>query len=345
MAAVHSIANVRDTRGRALRDLRISVTDKCNLRCTYCMPADHFHEHYAFLPKSSLLTFEEIARIARVFASFGVTKLRITGGEPLLRKDLHRLIQMLNAIEGISDIALTTNGLLLAEHARTLKEAGLRRVTVSMDSLDDAKLTGMSGRPISASAVLRGIAAAADAGLTPIKINVVVQRGVNEDEALRLAGYFRGTGHSVRFIEYMDVGNCNGWTRDQVVSSRELQDRIHARYPLEPVGREFHGEVATRYRYRDGAGEIGFISSVTEPFCGDCVRARLSADGQMYTCLFAVKGADLRALMRGGASDEELTNFVRSVWERRADRYSELRASLDEAERPAKKIEMYHIGG
>jgi cyclic pyranopterin phosphate synthase len=292
-----------------------------------------------------LLTFEEITRVARVFASLGVAKLRITGGEPLLRKDLPRLIGMLTAVEGISDIALTTNGLLLAEHAQALKQAGLRRVTVSMDSMDDAKLSAMSGRPVSASTVLEGIAAAASAGLAPIKINVVVQRGVNEDDALRLAACFRGTGHTVRFIEYMDVGNCNGWTRDQVVPSRELRDRIHARFPLEPIGREFHGEVATRYRYRDGMGEIGFISSVTEPFCGGCVRARLSADGQMYTCLFAAKGVDLRALMRDGAGDDELAGLVRSVWERRADRYSELRAALEENARPAKKIEMYHIGG
>lgn len=344
MAVVDNIKPVTDTLRRPLHDLRISVTDKCNLRCTYCMPADHYHENYEFLRREDLLTFEEITRIARVFVDSGVSKLRITGGEPLLRKDLPDLVAMLREIPGVDDLALTTNGILLPQLAAPLKAAGLDRVTVSLDSLDDAVFQQMNGRGVRVADVLDGIRAAEAAGLGSVKINSVVQRGVNDAGAVDLAAYFRGTGAIVRFIEYMDVGNCNGWQKDAVVPSRDLRDRIAVRFPLEPVGANYHGEVAERYRYIDGAGEIGFISSVSQPFCGSCTRARLSADGQVFTCLFASKGTDFRAPLRSGASDNDLAQQLATVWRNRQDRYSETRAQIA-ANVPLKKVEMYHIGG
>ena len=345
MAVVENIKPVTDTLRRPLHDLRISVTDKCNLRCTYCMPADHYHENYEFLKREDLLTFEEIARIARAFVEAGVSKLRITGGEPLLRKNLPALIAMLREIPGIGDLALTTNAILLPILAAPLKAAGLDRVTVSLDSLDDAIFQQMNGRGVKVQAVLDGIRAAEEAGLGPIKINSVVQRGVNDTGATDLAAHFRGTGTIVRFIEYMDVGNCNGWRKDAVVPSSELRDRIAARFPLEPIGANYHGEVAERYRYTDGAGEIGFISSVSQPFCGSCTRARLSADGQVFTCLFASKGTDFRAPLRSGASDNDLAQQLATAWRNRQDRYSETRAQIAATTQAAKKVEMYHIGG
>ena len=345
MAVVENIKPVTDTLRRPLHDLRISVTDKCNLRCTYCMPSDHYHEHYEFLKREDLLTFEEITRIARLFVAAGVSKLRITGGEPLLRKDLPNLIAMLREINGVEDLALTTNGILLPQLAAPLKAAGLDRVTVSLDALDDAVFQQMNGRGVRVAAVLDGIRAAEEAGLVPIKINAVIQHGVNDPGAVDLAAHFRGTGAIVRFIEYMDVGNCNGWQKNAVVSSRELRDRIAARFPLEPVGANYHGEVAERYRYEDGAGEIGFISSVSQPFCGSCSRARLSADGQVFTCLFASKGVDFRAPLRNDASDQELAGQLATVWRNRQDRYSETRAEIASKSPALKKVEMYHIGG
>ncbi|NUM52945.1 MAG: GTP 3',8-cyclase MoaA [Candidatus Hydrogenedentes bacterium] len=345
MAVIEQTRPVVDSLTRPLHDLRISVTDKCNLRCTYCMPADHYHDSYEFLTRAELLSFEEIARVARLFVQAGVSKLRITGGEPLLRKDLPVLIAMLREIPGVMDLALTTNGILLPQLADALKVAGLDRVTVSLDSLDDEVFKRMNGRNVSVQTVLDGIRAAEDAGLGPIKINTVVQRGVNEDGVLALAQRFRGTGAVLRFIEYMDVGNCNGWREDAVVTSRSVRDRIAAQYPLLPLGANYHGEVAERYRYADGTGEIGFISSVSQPFCGSCTRARLSADGQVFTCLFASRGTDLRTALRNGGSDEDLNGILYEVWKRRRDRYSELRADAQHSHTAVRKVEMYHIGG
>jgi cyclic pyranopterin phosphate synthase len=327
-----------------MRDLRISVTDKCNLRCTYCMPADRYGENYVFLKRDQLLSFEEVTRVARVAAGLGVQKLRVTGGEPLLRKDLPSLIAMLAAIPGV-EIALTTNGILLPQLAQPLRAAGLHRVTVSLDAMDDAHFDRMSGGHGSVSAVLQGIGAAEAAGFTSIKINCVVQRGVNDDGVVGMAGHFRGTGHVLRFIEYMDVGTCNGWRMEQVAFSRDVLARIHAVYPLRPLESNYRGEVASRYAYEDGRGEIGFISSISEPFCGDCTRLRLSADGSLYTCLFATQGTDLRSHLRNGASDGELEHMLSAVWQRRADRYSELRSGAQGDGPDSRKIEMYHIGG
>jgi len=334
---------VTDTLGRALHDLRISVTDKCNLRCTYCMPADHYHENYQFLPKDRLLTFEEIVRAAGAFVSLGASKLRLTGGEPLLRKDLPILVKMLRGIPGVKDLALTTNAILLPNLAPDLRRAGLDRITVSLDSLDDDIFGAMNGRGTRVQTVLNGIAAAHAAGFPPVKINVVVQRGVNEAGVVHLASRFRNTGCIVRFIEYMDVGTCNGWQKGEVVPSRAIRDRIAAQHPLESLNQNYRGEVAERYAYADGSGEIGFISSVTQSFCGDCSRARLSADGQVFTCLFASRGNDLRVLLRNGATDLELKDRIASIWSHRSDRYSELRAQphLEDG----KRIEMYQIGG
>jgi cyclic pyranopterin phosphate synthase len=345
VAVLEQIKPIRDALRRPLRDLRISVTDKCNLRCSYCMPADHYHDHYEFLAREALLTFEEIARVARLFVEAGVSKLRITGGEPLLRKDLPVLVSMLRDISGVSDLALTTNGILLPQLARTLKAAGLDRVTVSLDSLDDAVFRQMNGRGVRVQSVLDGIRAAQEAGLGPIKINSVIQRGVNEDGAVHLAAHFRGTGAIVRFIEYMDVGNCNGWHKKDVVPSHVVRDRIAERFSLEPVGANYHGEVAERYRYADGAGEVGFISSVSQPFCGSCTRARLSADGHVFTCLFASKGVDLRDALRNGASNADLTQLLHGLWRGRQDRYSESRAHGAATSESAPKVEMYRIGG
>jgi cyclic pyranopterin phosphate synthase len=333
---------VLDTRSRPLRDLRISVTDRCNFRCTYCMPKESFGRDYAFLPRAELLSFEEIARLGRVFAREGVTKLRLTGGEPLLRRNLETLVAMLAEIEGISDIALTTNGSALAATADKLKDAGLTRVTVSLDALDDDTFAAMNDVAFPVARVLAGIDAAAAAGLAPVKINMVVKRGVNEDRVTDMAKHFRGSGHILRFIEYMDVGTTNGWRMDDVVPAADIRAAINQHWPLEPLEPSYPGEVATRYRYRDGAGEIGIIASVTQPFCGACTRARLAADGKLYTCLFALHGHDLRAALRGGASDEDLATHVRSIWGGRADRYSELRRAHTQ---PHPKIEMSYIGG
>jgi GTP 3',8-cyclase len=330
-----------DTLQRPLRDLRISVTDRCNFRCVYCMPREVFGRDYAFLPRAELLTFEEIERLARVFASRGVEKIRLTGGEPLLRRDLDRLVALLARIPGL-DLTLTTNGVLLPAKAQALAEAGLARVTVSLDSLDDDVFRAMNDVDVPVADVLAGIEAAHSAGLAPVKVNTVVKRGLNEESVLPLAGHFRDTGVVLRFIEFMDVGTTNGWRLDEVVPASEIVAAIDAEWPLEPVESNYRGEVARRYRYRDGAGEIGLIASVTQPFCGDCTRARISADGTLYTCLFASGGHDLRAPLREGASDEELAAAIDGIWSRRADRYSELRS----AETPARRrVEMSHIGG
>jgi cyclic pyranopterin phosphate synthase len=329
-----------DAFGRPLRDLRISVTDRCNFRCVYCMPSEVFGRDYRFLPRRELLTFEEIERAARVFADLGVRKLRLTGGEPLLRRDVEELVARLAGI-GDLDLTLTTNAALLALKARALADAGLTRVTVSLDSLEDEVFRAMNDVDFPVARVLAGIDAASEAGL-PVKINVVVKRGLNEGSVVDIARRFRGTGHAVRFIEFMDVGASNGWCLDDVVPAAEIVAAIGAEFPLEPVDAAYRGEVAQRYRYRDGAGEIGVIASVTQPFCGDCTRARLSADGKLYTCLFAVRGHDLRAVLRSGASDEELDAAIRSVWERRSDRYSELRTAETSSLR---KVEMSYIGG
>jgi cyclic pyranopterin phosphate synthase len=329
-----------DTLGRPLRDLRISVTDRCNFRCVYCMPKEVFGRDHRFLPRRELLTFEEIERAASVFVALGVHKLRITGGEPLLRRDLEILIGRLAAL-GDLDVTLTTNGALLASKAEALAHAGLSRVTVSLDSLDDEVFRAMNDVDFPVARVLAGIDAAAAAGL-PVKVNVVVKRGLNEGSVPEIARRFRGTGHAVRFIEFMDVGATNGWRMDDVVPAAEIVATIGTEFPLEPVEAAYRGEVAQRYRYRDGAGEIGVIASVTQPSCGDCTRARLSADGKVYTCLFAVRGHDLRAILRSGASDEELDAAIRAIWERRADRYSELRT---EETSSLRKVEMSYIGG
>ena len=331
---------VLDVLGRPVRDLRISVTDRCNFRCVYCMPKEVFGRDYRFLPRRELLTFEEIERVSRILVGLGVHKLRITGGEPLLRRDLEVLVGRLASL-GDLDVTLTTNGALLAKKAQALADAGLTRITVSLDSLDDEVFRAMNDVDFPVARVLGGIDAAAAAGL-PVKVNVVVKRGLNEGSVVDIARRFRGTGHTVRFIEFMDVGATNGWRMDDVVPAAEIVRTIGAELPLEPVEPGYRGEVAQRYRYRDGSGEIGVIASVTQPFCGDCTRARLSADGKLYTCLFAVRGHDLRAVLRAGASDAELDQTVRAVWERRTDRYSELRTEKTSSLR---KVEMSYIGG
>lgn len=339
---------MHDARGRALRDLRISVTDRCNFRCAYCMPADVFDDGYTFLPRPDLLREDEIARLARVFVDLGVQKIRLTGGEPLIRPDLPAIVARLADLDGLTDLALTTNGLLLAKQAAALKAAGLRRITVSLDSVDPGVFRRMTGRDLDLAPVLAGLDAAVAAGLRPIKINCVVQRGVNDHTVLDLARYFRGTNHIVRFIEYMDVGTLNGWELAHTVPAQEIVERISAVLPLMPVARHYPGEVATRYRYIDGSGEIGVIASVTDPFCGDCTRARLSADGQLVTCLFSGTGRDLRGPLRAGATDDELCDLIADVWTPRADRYSEERTDRLAAPQhfiPVEKIEMYQIGG
>ena len=336
---------LKDTLGRPIKDLRISVTDRCNFRCPYCMPAEIFGEAYEFLPREEILTFEEISRLAAIFAGLGVAKLRITGGEPLLRTDLHRLIGMLSRIDGVDDVTLTTNGYLLAQQAQALRDSGLNRVTVSLDSLDEEVFKAMNGRGFGTRRILHAIQTAADVGLSPIKINAVVQKGVNDHTLVDLARHFKGTGHIVRFIEYMDVGNRNGWKWDQVVSAAEIIRSIDEEMPLAPLESNYHGEVAQRYRYRDGEGEIGVIASVTQAFCASCTRARLSTDGKLYTCLFASQGMDLRGPMRDGANDEELAERISNIWRRRSDRYSEERAELAPLQNAARKVEMFHIGG
>jgi len=332
-----------DTLARPLRDLRISVTDRCQFRCTYCMPREVFGRDFVFLPREQLLTFEELTRLAAIFAGLGVRKLRLTGGEPLLRRDLDKLVAMLAAIGGIGDIALTTNGALLAGKAEALAAAGLRRVTVSLDSLDDAVFMALNDAGFPVARVLEAIAAAAAAGLAPVKVNMVVRRGVNEQSVLPMAAHFRRSGHVLRFIEYMDVGTTNGWRLDEVVPAAEIISLIGGQWPLEAA---YPGEVARRYRYRDGAGEIGVIASVTQPFCRGCTRARLSADGQLYTCLFAAAGHDLRGPLRAGASDRALREQIGAIWARRADRYSERRTRHTiRTLRVKPKVEMSHIGG
>lgn len=331
-----------DRRDRTLGDLRISVMDRCNFRCPYCMPEDKYHKDFKFLDSAERLSFDEILRIAKIFADLGVTKLRITGGEPLLRPGLADLIGDLTHISGIEDIALTTNGVLLAQHAAALKAAGLDRVTVSLDSLDDKVFAIMSGGRSSKTRVLEGIAEAIQAGLEPIKVNAVVKQGVNDQTALDLVQYFRGTRVILRFIEYMDVGTINHWQRGDTLSSVELVARVNARWPMQPVEPNYHGEVANRYKFDDGQGELGFISSVSEPFCGSCTRARLSSDGQLFTCLFSSQGTDLKTPLRSGADDRQLREIISRVWRGREDRYSELRAELTGA---GDKVEMYYIGG
>jgi cyclic pyranopterin phosphate synthase len=331
-----------DQLGRPLRDLRISVTDRCNFRCTYCMPREVFGPGYQFLERAELLTYEEIARLARLFVAAGVEKIRLTGGEPLVRRDLPRLVEMLSATPGLRDLTLTTNGALLNAQARELAEAGLRRITVSLDALDDETFMRMNDAGVPVARVLEGIEAAAEAGLAPIKVNAVIQRGVNDHAIVDLARHFRGTGHIVRFIEYMDVGTTNGWRMDDVVSAREIVERINAVFPIEPAAPNYRGEVAKRWRYLDGQGEVGIISSITQPFCGDCSRARLSPEGQLYTCLFSARGHDLRGPLRAGATDEEIAGLIGALWRVRDDRYSEIR-SAETAGLP--KVEMSHIGG
>ena len=334
-----------DTRSRMLRDLRVSVTDRCNFRCVYCMPKDVYGHDYPFLPHSELLTFEEIARLARIFKAHGVEKIRLTGGEPLLRKHLERLVAMLSEIGGL-DLTLTTNGALLAKKARELKDAGLNRVTVSLDALDDGAFRAMNDVDFPVSRVLDGIEAAAAAGLAPVKINMVVKRGVNDSEIVPMARHFRNSGHILRFIEYMDVGHTNGWRMDDVVPSAEIIRIVGREFPLEPIGANYPGEVAERWRYLDSDGanatEIGVISSVTQAFCKDCTRARLATDGKLYTCLFATQGYDLRALLRDGSADEQIASYLAAIWTQRADRYSEVRSERTVV---LPKIEMSYIGG
>jgi cyclic pyranopterin phosphate synthase len=336
---------ITDKFGRPLRDLRISVTDRCNFRCTYCMPAEIYGERYEFLPREQLLTFEEIVRLAGIMVRLDAVKVRLTGGEPLVRNDIEKLVGMLSQVEGVQDLTMTTNAYLLPQKAQALKEAGLQRVTVSLDTLDDEIFRHMNGRGFGTESVLAGIEAAERVGLMPIKINSVVQRGVNDHTVVGLARYFKERGHIVRFIEYMDVGNRNGWELDHVVPADEIVARIDAEMPLEPIESSYRGEVALRYRYRDGGGEIGIIASVTKPFCGDCTRIRLSPEGSVYTCLFASVGTDLRGPMRDGATDDELEAILRRTWGARVDRYSEERSSMTEELRTQEKVEMYHIGG
>jgi GTP 3',8-cyclase len=348
LAAAPAPTPVRDALGRRLHDLRISVTDRCNLRCPYCMPAEIYGERYEFLAKPELLSFEEIERLARIAIGLGVEKIRITGGEPLLRHQLPLLVERLAAIDGLRDLTLTTNGVLLGKHAKALADAGLRRVTVSLDALEPEVFRRMSGRPGGPEPVLEGIEAAERAGLRPIKVNCVVRRGVNDGSLVELARHFKGTGRIVRFIEYMDVGTLNHWELAEVVPAAEIVARVDAVFPLEPAEPNYAGEVARRWRYRDGSGEIGVIASVSQPFCGDCTRARLTIEGRLVTCLFAAGGVDLRTPLRAGASDETLRELISGTWHRRRDRYSEERAALTDASGHVarrRKIEMYQIGG
>jgi cyclic pyranopterin phosphate synthase len=349
---------VSDTMGRPLRDLRISVTDRCNFRCSYCMPKEVFDKDYAFLPQSSLLSFQEITRLARIFVAHGVEKFRLTGGEPLLRRRVEVLIEMLARLQTPEgkplDITLTTNASLLAKKAQSLKDAGLQRVTVSLDGLDDAIFRRMNGVDFPVADVLKGIEAAQKVGLWPIKINMVVKRGINDSEILPMARYFRHSGAVLRFIEYMDVGSSNGWRMDEVLASKQVIERINAEFPLTAIDPNYIGETAERWRYADGAGEIGVISSVTQAFCSDCTRARLSTEGKLFLCLFASEGHDLRALLRGDCADDQIAAAVSHIWQARTDRYSELRASLPADTDPAdgalssllsKRVEMSYIGG
>ncbi len=327
---------------RPLRDLRISVTDRCNFRCTYCMPKEVFGPAYQFLQRDDLLTYEEITRLARIFVAHGVEKIRLTGGEPLVRRDLPRLIESLSVIPGLKDLTLTTNGSLLRRQAQALGEAGLKRITVSLDALDDAVFQRMNDVGVSVSQVLDGIEAAREAGLTPIKVNAVIERGVNDEGMVELARHFKGTGIILRFIEFMDVGNTNGWNLERVVPLREMAERIGRELPIEPAEANYRGEVAKRWRYLDGTGEVGFISSISQPFCGECTRARLSPEGELFTCLFAAHGHDFRSLLRNGSDDAGIAAFLKNVWRLREDRYSEIRG---EATVGLERVEMSHIGG
>jgi len=340
--ARHPGQALADTRARALHDLRISVTDRCNFRCTYCMPKEVFDADYSFLPHAEILTFEEIVRMARIFRALGTEKIRLTGGEPLLRKGIDRLVAMLRAeLPGV-DLTLTTNGSALKSQARALKAAGLDRITVSLDSLDEATFRAMNDADFPVAKVLEGIDAADSAGLAPIKVNMVVRRGVNDHQVVAMAKHFRGSPHIVRFIEFMDVGSTNGWRMDDVIASAEIVRRISAEFPLVPADANYAGEVAERWRYADGQGEIGVISSVTEAFCSTCTRARLSTDGHLYTCLFAQRGYDLKTMMRAGAGDDAIADAVAAIWQRRDDRYSEIRTAETAK---ARKVEMSYIGG
>ncbi len=341
-ASSASLLSPRDRLDRPLRDLRLSVIDACNFRCPYCMPADRVPDDHG-LDSASRLSFDQIERLVRGFVRVGVRKLRLTGGEPLLRKRLPELIARLAAIDGIEDLALTTNGSLLAAQARALREAGLHRLTVSVDALTPSVFSALSGGRGRVEDVLRGLDAATEAGFAGIKLNCVIQRGVNEDECLPLAEFARAHGHTLRFIEYMDVGTCNGWRADRVVPSAELRDRIHARWPLQPLDPNYRGEVARRYRFEDGGGEIGFVGSISAPFCGDCHRARVSADGRLYTCLFASEGADLRPWLAQG--DDAFAQRLDEAWRARADRYSELRAERETTPEARKRVEMFLVGG
>ncbi|MBM4433858.1 MAG: GTP 3',8-cyclase MoaA [Chloroflexi bacterium] len=332
---------LKDTLGRPLRDLRISVTDLCNFRCVYCMPKEIFGRGYRFLPKADLLTYEELERVVRVFVGLGAEKVRLTGGEPLMRRELETLVAKLAAIEDL-DLTLTTNGSVLAEKAQALKDAGLKRITVSLDSLDDEVFRRMNDVDFPVDTVIRAMDRAHEVGLRPVKVNMVVRRGMNEDSIVPMAAFFRERGYILRFIEYMDVGHTNGWRMDDVVPAKEIVRRVNDAFPIEPVAPNYTGEVAERWRYTDGRGEIGVIASVTQAFCKDCTRARLSAEGKLYTCLFATEGTDLRALLRGGASDDEVAARIAGVWSGRTDRYSEVRS---ENTIPLKKIEMSYIGG
>jgi cyclic pyranopterin phosphate synthase len=347
-STIHDIRgaqNPLDRLGRPLHDLRISVMDRCNFRCPYCMPKEQFHENYQFLKSRERLSFDEITRLTKLFTSLGVRKVRLTGGEPLLRANLADLVGDLTSIPGIDDIALTTNGVLLANHAVDLQANGLKRITVSLDTLDKEIFARLSGGFGALDQVLGGIDAAIAAGLAPVKINAVIERGVNDHTVLDLVEHFRGTPVIVRFIEFMDVGNRNHWRPDMVVPSRELAERIKTRWPMQPVSQNYRGEVAERWRFDDGGGEVGFISSVSQPFCAACSRARLSSEGKFYTCLFATEGIDLRAPLRDGADDAELLRIIRGAWVARTDRYSELREELRRDLPETKKIEMYYIGG
>jgi cyclic pyranopterin phosphate synthase len=338
----HASGGLADPRGRALHDLRISVTDRCNFRCTYCMPRDVFDANHEFLPHAEILTFEEIVRMARIFRAHGTRKIRLTGGEPLLRKGIDKLVGMLREALPDADLTLTTNGSALKSQARALKAAGLDRITVSLDSLDEATFRAMNDADFPVAKVLEGIEAAAAAGLAPVKINTVVKRGVNDHQVVDMARHFRGSSHIVRFIEFMDVGSTNGWRMDDVIPSAEIVRRISAHFPLQSAEANYRGEVAERWRYLDGGGEIGVISSVTEAFCSTCTRARLSTDGHLYTCLFAQRGYDLKSMLRSGADDAAVSAAIAGIWQGRSDRYSEIRT--DETAR-ARKVEMSFIGG
>lgn len=333
---------IKDTYGRELHDLRISVTDRCNFRCQFCMPEG---QEYEFYPRSEILTFEEITKIVKISTRLGIKKVRITGGEPLLRRNIEKLIHMLSQIEGLEDISMTTNGFLLEQMAKGLKDAGLHRVTVSFHSLKDEVFSKIVGRSVKVSQIIKGIEASLRAGLHPVKVNVCVVKGLNDKEILPIAKFFKNMGVVVRFIEFMDVGNLNGWSLDKVVSAREIVETLSKEFPIEPVEKNYRGEVADKYRYKDDGLELGVISSITQPFCGDCNRLRLTADGKLLTCLFATQGYDIKALLRNGARDEDIEDFIKRVWYSRKDRYSEERLELIKRGEVPKKVEMFRVGG